>query len=186
MKRSIIAFCSLIISIMFCASLYSETVYLKDKTSINGTVIGFKDTKFLLKKEDGQKLVLQKADVEKIVFTEPEEKTVFATSPAQNFSSPVKTFLYWKTAAERGELEKMAECFVVATREDQLTQLKNFSKADIKKMSTDTKKTKFSIGNPLYDGSKAYLSVVRKKGKSTSTEILQFEKEQESWKIFPE
>ena len=186
----------IIISLVLTPNLFAETFFLKDKSVINGALESFYEDKFVLILEKGGKQVIDKDNIEKITFetkSSPagtagakENPSPILSKPNPEFSSPKKTFIYWEKAAEKGELEKMSDCFLSAIKDDQLSELKNFSKEKIKEMSKQTKKTDFSFSEPVYDGDKAYLSVMRKFSGSQQAEIVQFQKEGENWKMIPD
>ena len=141
--------------------------------------------------EDGEKMVLHKDKIKSIEF----DNTVSAPQASQEdskikadpeFASPIKTFLYWKEAAIKGDLEKMAECFAASAKSDQLKQLKSFSKKQIRDMRSETKKTKFTLSQPLIDGNQAYLMVTRERKGAKSKQAIEFAKEGPNWKMVPE
>lgn len=177
---------SLIIN-MFCQIALAESIILTDKSQIDGRILSFYDDKFVISIGE-EKQIIEKSKVAKILFDNKEIKTskrkVF--KPDRRFASPIKTFLYWKRSAIKGDLEDMASCFMAVSRDDQLAQLKNFSKKQIKKMRKETKKTYFSFTKPLIDGNSAYLSVTRTYKGDTSKSIIQFIKEGSNWKMIPE
>ena len=191
---------SILFSLALClvpGILCAETIYLKNKSSISGTIQSFYEDKFVISTPGGSVQTIEKGAVEKIVFeTGPEKapladkadasKPVNIPKSSADFSSPKKTFLYWKKAAEDGNTERIADCFLSAARDDQLAELKSYNKDKIKEMSKLTKGTDFSFSEPVYDGDRAYLSVTRKKGSMQRSEVVQFQKEGDNWKMLPE
>jgi hypothetical protein len=180
----------------YCSPLRADTFNMKDKSTVKGNILSFYEDKFVISLESGGKQVVERGSIDNITFESAQPKadskmsekndTSASLKASPDFASPIKTFIFWKKAAEKGELEKMADSFITPSREDQLVELKNFSKEKIKETSKEVKKTDFSFSDPLYDGDKAYLSVTRKRGGSQKTEIVQFQKEGENWKMLPD
>jgi hypothetical protein len=191
MKKHIIILA--LIGMLIPCLMKAETVYLKDKTTVSGKLSGLEKDKFAIITNDGKERSIDKGSVEKIVFDEVAEPatkspqiSVAQNKPDPDFSSPKKTFLAWRKAAVDGNLERMATCFLSAAKDDQLAELKSYSKDRIKEMSKETKKTDFSFSEPLFDQDRAYLSVTRKIGAYQRSEVIQFQKEGENWKMLPE
>ncbi len=195
MKKTIlISYLFFLAFIMAFSSARSETIYLKDKTILKGKILSFYEDRFVIGFEGGEKHVIEKSRIEKIEFVSSEKqlkensgaREADLLKPDPKFESPIKTFLSWKKAAIKENLENMADCFVSVSRSDQLSELKNFSKKQIRNMKKLTKKTDFTFTQPLFDGDTAYLSVTRKyKGKISKT-VIRFQREGSNWKMIPD
>lgn len=154
--------------------LYADVVYLKDGKILSGSIINFNNDNFeLLTEKD--RIKLSKNEISIIVLE--------SDKPSPNFSSPKKTFEFWKRSAIKRDLFGLSLCYEKAFRANKLKELQSFTETEIKDMSKKTKKSDFVIDPPVILGDRATMKVERIYKKKKMLEFVEFVLEDGEWRM---
>lgn len=105
--------------------------------------------------------------------------------PANDFSSPEKTFETWRYAVSELNFPLLLQCYAVSARPQIELDIKNNSDEGLKAMQREARETKFEIQKIVFEEKRAYLRVERIRNKVSEIEIVNMVKESGLWKIMP-
>lgn len=103
----------------------------------------------------------------------------------RRFGSPEETFETWREAAQRLELDTLIACYARGHQENMRKQIASSSLNELKSMQDETRNTEFSVDKVVFEGSRAFLRVERKRGKDREIEVLNMVRESDGWKLLP-
>jgi|GEM_PF-776387 len=153
----------------------AEVIELLDKTKMNAKIIHFYDGVYTVEAQ-GQTVKLPKEKIKSIAFQMP--------APRPEFSTPEKTFEYWRKALGEGNLEKVIDCYALMFQGMLAMQLGQVSDG-LKKMQKEIEGTKFTLKGSSVKGDHATLKVTRQKGDDSETVDIPFARENNEWKMLP-
>ena len=101
------------------------------------------------------------------------------------YASPTQTFLTWKNAALKGDIDAMSDCYVSYRKKDVKKDLKKLSKRTREDMQRTMAATIFTPADAFFQGESAIMEVSWTKGLASQTQTLKFEIEgnNREWKI---
>jgi len=102
-----------------------------------------------------------------------------------NYSDPYKTFETWRQAAEALEFEILIESYASSSQDKLRKEIASTSLEGIKEMQREARKTKFKVEKVVYEDNRAYVRILRKRGRSNEIEIIRMIKEGPDWKLLP-
>ena len=174
---------------------------LKDGTELSGTLVHYYDQTFTLVLDSGDTLKLGPEDLAKLVFdqdvvvtkknsesktsTKIRSKSIREKSDQGPFSTPENTFYRWKKSLLKGDINGMADCFIMSATTLMRNKLQEMSKKERRKMRRDAKKTKFLVGIVDIEGDRATLPITRVYKGNRQLETLKFLQENGDWKLIP-
>ena len=164
---------------------FADVFQLKTGEQLTGTLKEFKDGRYVVD-VGGMEKILSKDDVVSISTSPaaPQAEvipTMVDGKKEGKYSTPEKTFMLWKDAAIKGDVNLMASCYLMS--EKQKKALKKIPKDKRKEMSEVTKKTEFVLGQTIYQGNRATLETTWSLGLQSDTKVLQFTLDGKDWKI---
>lgn len=181
----------IISGLLYVTVASAETIYLKDGSSFQGSIVHFFESSLQVILASGDSLTLKKSDLDKIVFTTdgaavaPTKVTPNPPSGDGNFATPKKTVEFWIRALKKNDIEMMASCFIESARAPMIQKLKEIPTEQQKKIVRDAKKTDFEIDKININGERATLTLRRILNNWSSDEELSLARESGSWKLLP-
>src|SRR3954468_12923445 len=106
----------------------AEVIQLIDNTQVSGKIVHYYDGTFAIETSDGQKVELPTAKIKTITFKLPPARA--------EFSSPEKTFNVYKTALQKGDLQKVIDTYALMYQ-GMLAQQLERGGDDLKKMQKE-------------------------------------------------
>lgn len=170
----------------------------------SGEVISFKDINLpetlMIDTLDGQKKEIKLKDIQSFEFQPstsvkpflPRQKStdqsevhsaLKAFEKRSPFETPKQTFLTWKDHASKGSIDGIASCYTTSRHDKVKKKLRKIKRKQRLAMQEAVNATSFTVGDPLYQGNKAFLEVNWTKGLHSESQVLKLLLEKNQWKI---
>jgi hypothetical protein len=153
----------------------AEIFQLLDNTQVSGKIVHFYDGQFAIELAGGQKVEIPTNKIKSITFKLPPARA--------EFSTPEKTFLRYKDALLKNDLQKVIDCYALMYQGVMSAQIGQASSDELKKMQREVEGTKFEIKGSKISGQTATLKVQRVKGDDVETTELRLVLENGEWKM---
>ena len=167
----------LVLAVLLAAtSARAEVIQLLDNTQVSGKIVHFYDGVFSIETSDGHKLELPTTKIKSITFKLP--------PPRPEFSTPDKTFYRYKEALQKGDAQKLIDCYALVYQGVMAQQLEHGSD-EWKRMQKELEGARFDIKAQKVSGQQATLKVQRQKGDDVETSEVHLVLENGEWKMTP-
>jgi hypothetical protein len=167
---------TLIALVLLAAPARAEVIQLLDNTQLSGKIVHFYDGVFAIETSGGQKIDVPIAKIKQITFKLP--------PPRPEFSTPEKTFLRYKEALLKNDMQKVIDCYALMYQGMLASQIGQAGD-ELAKMQKEVQGMKFEIKGSKISGSNATLKVQRSKGEDVETAEVHLVLENGEWKMTP-
>jgi hypothetical protein len=167
---------SVLASLLGGPAARAEVIQLLDNTQVSGRILHYFDGVFQVETAGGQKVDLPREKVKSITFKLPPARA--------EFSTPEKTFHRWREALQKGEMQKVIDCYALMYQGMLAAQMGQQGD-EIKKMQKDIEGTRFDVKGSKVTGDSATLKVQRTKGDDVMTAEIHLVLENGEWKMTP-
>jgi len=154
----------------------AERVQLLDGTEMNAKLVHYYDGMFTLE-VDGKVLKVPQAKIKSMTFELP--------APRIEFSSPRKTFQYWRSAMAARDFGAMVECYALVYQGMATRQYESLQPKDREAMWEQAAAMKIEWESVDVKGDRAVATIRALRGKEKAEGQLSFSRENGEWKMTP-